>query len=147
MIDNILCEYVDRVMEKSVITEADLHVLQRDILADGATSREVVDVLVALDRAVLTRCEGWNDYLVAIVVDFAVWASRPTGVIDKDAAIWLVTTLSAGNGPTENAMRIAFEVVREAERCDETLMSFAMRRNGGIASASSRREHPAMLLS
>jgi hypothetical protein len=57
-----------------------------------------------------------------------VWTSRPTGVVNRDLAQWLMTTLTVGEGPTSNAMRIAFEVVREAERCDEELISFAMRK-------------------
>ena len=146
MISNILREFVDCVIEKKSITEADLHQLQRVILADGAGNRETVDVLVALDRAIPHRCEAWGEYLVAAVVEFAVWTSRPTGVVEKEAANWLVTTLSAGEGPTGNAMQIAFEIVREADRCDEMLVSFAMRRNGGVASAKMRREHPATLI-
>ena len=36
-----------------------------------------------------------------------------------------MTTLSAGEGPTPTARRIAAEIVREAEGCDETLRTFA----------------------
>jgi hypothetical protein len=147
MISNILREFIENVLDSKCISEEKFHLLQREILVDGATSREVVDVLVALDRAVSDRCEGWNAYLIATVVEFSVWTARPTGIIEKEAANWLVTTLSAGEGPTANAMQVAFEVVREAERCDEMLVSFAMRRGGGIASASMRREHPATLMS
>lgn len=147
MISNILRDFVESVLDKKCISEENLHRLQREILVDGATSREVVDVLVALDRAVSERCEGWGAYLVATVVEFAVWTARPTGVIEKDAANWLVTSLSAGEGPTANAMQVAFEVVREAERCDEMLVSFAMRRGGGVVGSGMRQEHPATLMS
>jgi hypothetical protein len=146
MISNILREFVDNVIEKKAITEADLHQLQRVILADGAVNRETVDVLVALDRAIPQRCEGWSDYLIAATVDFAVWTARPTGIVEKEAANWLVTSLSAGEGPTANAMQIAFEIVREAERCDEMLVSFAMRRGGGATTRKMSREHPATLV-
>jgi hypothetical protein len=147
MITNILREFVDCVIEKKLITATDLNQLQRVILADGVTNRETVDVLVALDRAISQRCEGWSDYLVATTVEYAVWTARPTGIVEKEAANWLVTTLSAGEGPTANAMQIAFEVVREAERCDEMLVSFAMRRGGGAATRKMSREHPATLMS
>ncbi len=85
-------------------------------------------MLIALDRAVSESCSAFADYLVALVVDYAVWESRPTGVIDRDKAHWLVTTLSAGDGPTATAQRIAFEIVREADRCDEALLGFALRK-------------------
>jgi hypothetical protein len=126
MIGHELREFVDRVMDRLVIDAEDVNCLQRDILGEAVVTRDVIDVLVALDRAVPQRCEAFGDYLVALVVDFAVWQNRPTGVIDRDKAHWLVTTLSAGEGPTVTARRIAFEIVREAERCDEALIGFAL---------------------
>ncbi|PZN99435.1 MAG: hypothetical protein DCF30_11875 [Hyphomicrobiales bacterium] len=113
-------------MDCRAIDDEDVKFLQRDILVDGALTRDAIDVLVALDRAVPERCDAFGDCLVALVVDFAVWQNRPTGVIDRDKAHWLVTTLSAGEGPTPTARRIAFEIVREAERCDEALIGFAL---------------------
>lgn len=142
MISNKLREFVDRVLEKKSICETDLADLNRNILADGVADRDTVDVLVALDRAIATRCAGWSDYLVAVVVDFAVWASRPTGVINAEAANWLVTTLSAGQGPNDTAARIAFSIVREAEQCDERLITFAMSRRNGHDQSGHR---PAMV--
>lgn len=126
MIGHELREFVDRVMDCRAIDDEDVKFLQRDILVDGALTRDAIDVLVALDRAVPERCDAFGDCLVALVVDFAVWQNRPTGVIDRDKAHWLVTTLSAGEGPTPTARRIAFEIVREAERCDEALIGFAL---------------------
>lgn len=111
-----------------MIDEEDVKMLQRDIVSDGGVDRDVIDVLIALDRAVSDSCSAFADYLVALVVDYAVWESRPTGVIDRDKSHWLVTTLSAGDGPTVTAQRIAFEIVREADRCDEALLGFALRK-------------------
>jgi hypothetical protein len=130
MIGHELREFVDRVMDHHAIDDEDVKLLQRDILNDGVMTRDIVDVLVALDRAVSETCNAFADYLVALVVDYAVWENRPTGVIDRDKAQWLMTTLNAGDGPTATAQRIAFEMVREADRCDEALIGFAMRRRG-----------------
>ena len=126
MIGHELREFVDRVMDRLVIDDEDVRYLQHDVLGDVVLTRDTIDVLVALDRAVPERCAAFGDYLVALVVDFAVWQNRPTGVVDRDKAHWLVTTLSAGDGPTPTARRIAFEIVREAERCDEALIGFAL---------------------
>lgn len=128
MIRHELREFVDRVMDRRAIDDEDVKMLQREIFADCVMSRDVIDVLVALDRAVPESSASFAAYLVALVVDFAVWESRPTGLIDREKAHWLVTTLSAGEGPTRTAQRIAFEIVREAERCDELLLAFAMRK-------------------
>ena len=136
MMGHELREFVDRVMDHRAIDDQDVKVLRREILNDIVVTRDIVDVLIALDRAVPKSCEAFGDYLVALTVDFAVWENRPTGVIDRDKAHWLVTTLSAGEGPTATAQRIAFEIVREAEHCDELLLSFAFAK-GAAKSAQS----------
>jgi len=133
MMDHELREFVDRVMDRHAIDEEDVKMLQRNILNDIVVTRDIVDVLVALDRAVPQSCKAYADYLVAVVVDFAVWENRPTGVIDRDKAHWLVTTLSAGEGPTATAQRIASEIAREAEHCDETLLAFAFAKGSAKA--------------
>ena len=127
MIKSSLHEFVDRVLESKRISEYDVRILQRSILADGIASREEVDVLVALDRAVGTAHAAWAAYLTGAVVEFVVWTSRPTGIVDADTARWLTASLGCGAGPTETAARIAFEVVKEAERTDEIMLAFAMR--------------------
>lgn len=126
MVSVELRDFVDAVLERRSIDEDDVRKLAREILVDGAINNETIDVLVALDRAVRSTHPNWAEFLVATTVDYVVWTSRPTGVVNRDTAQWLLTSLSIGEGPTENAMRIAFEVVREAERCDELLITFAM---------------------
>jgi len=128
MIGHELREFVDHVMDRRVIDDEDVRILQREILHEVVLTRDIIDVLVALDRAVADKSPLFADVLLAFCVDFSVWESRPTGRIDRDKAHWLVTTLSAGDGPTPLAQKIAFEVVREAESCDEALVSFALRK-------------------
>lgn len=128
MIGHELREFVDHVMDRRVIDDEDVRILQREILHEVALTRDIIDVLVALDRAVADKSPLFADVLLAFCVDFSVWESRPTGKIDRDKAHWLVTTLSAGDGPTPLAQKIALEVVREAESCDEALVSFALRK-------------------
>lgn len=136
MIGHELREFVDHVMDRRVIDDEDVRILQREILHEVVMTRDIIDVLVALDRAVADKSPLFADVLLAFSVDFAVWESRPTGRIDRDKAHWLVTTLSAGDGPTPLAQKIAFEVVREAEACDEALVSFALRKADARISAA-----------
>lgn len=140
MIGHELREFVDHVMDRRVIDDEDVRILQREILHEVVMTREIIDVLVALDRAVADKSPLFADVLMALCIDFAVWESRPTGRIDRDKAHWLVTTLAAGEGPTPLAQKIAFEIVREAESCDEALVSFALRKaDARVAAASSAR--------
>jgi hypothetical protein len=145
MLTNDFRMIVDEALDKKSIDENDVKNMARNVFSDGVASRDQVDVLIALDRAVPVQCIEWGDFLVRNVVDFTVWASRPTGLIDRDAAHWLVTTLSAGDGPTQNAMKIAFEIVREAESCDEALVTFAMRNGEGVKARYSVCERAALV--
>jgi hypothetical protein len=86
-----------------------------------------VDLLLAIDRAVQAADEAWADYLVASVVEFAVWTLTPTGYVGQDTAQWLVTTLSCGDQPTANATRVGFEIVKEAQQVDEILLAFVLK--------------------
>jgi hypothetical protein len=126
MIKNSLREFIDYSLDSGIIGENEVARLHREILPDDLTSREEAEVLVSLDRAVLRKCEMWNDAFVRLLVDFAVWASRPTGKIDREMATWLVTTLGAGSGPTQNGIKAAFEIVREAQQVDDVLTAFVM---------------------
>lgn len=127
MIKISLCEFVDEVMARKSISIDDVHRLNDDVMADGVMTREEADVLIALDRVVTNQCEQWGDTLAALLVDFVVWGARPTGMVRSEDAEWLATSLGAGGGPTKNALRIAFEIVREAHQVDEVLLSFIMR--------------------
>jgi hypothetical protein len=128
MIKNELHAFVDRAVETKRVTAEDVRKLRHNVLPDGFLSREEADTLVALERAVGADPDpSFGAYLVEAMVDFAVWGARPTGYVDRDTASWLVNTLSCGAGPTETAGRIAFEIVREAQQVDETLLAFAMR--------------------
>lgn len=126
MIKNRLRTLVDHILENKIIMDDDVRLLQRDILPDGIVSQEDADVLIALDRAVVSSSDRWADYLVSTVVDYVVWSARPTGYVDEATARWLIGSLNAGCGPTANAVRIAFEVVREAEEVAGTLSAFVM---------------------
>ena len=126
MIKNSLRAFVDAAVEHKRVTKQEVRKLQRYILEDGISSREEADTLIALERAVPAD-PAFAEYLVAAVVAFAVWGARPTGYVDEDTARWLVATLACGDGPTQAARRIAFEIVKEAEQVDEALLAFVMR--------------------
>jgi hypothetical protein len=127
MIKTSLHSFAERIVDARAITAEDVKLLQRAILEDGICTREEGDVLIALDRVSRASDPSWEAVLVAAVVDFAVWGSRPTGYVDQDTARWLAASLACGVGPTDTARRIAFEIVKEAQSVDDALLAFAMR--------------------
>jgi hypothetical protein len=125
MSNNNLAEIVAKTIVKGRISFGDVRRLQRDVLPDGVSSREEVELLLALDRAATRTDRSWTEWLVPAIVDFVVWGERPTGLVEADAASWLTGVLGAGGTPTKAARLIAREIAREAERVDEAVVAFA----------------------
>lgn len=121
-------QFCNHAVSAGTISDEDLLVLQREVLPDGLMTREEADLLIALERAVIGS-DAFADFLVASVVDFAVWGTRPTGYIDRDVAAWLAASLSGRDGPSPVGARIAMEIVREAQGSAESLMAFALEAN------------------
>ncbi|TGD95716.1 hypothetical protein [Methylobacterium nonmethylotrophicum] len=135
MINASLQHFCNRIIAAGAISLEDVRELNRAVLPDGLTCREEADMLFGLDRAVPAADAAFGDWLVAAIVDFAVWGERPTGHIDADAAHWLAASLGCGRGPTATGARIAVEVVREAETNDPALIAFALKANRARAGA------------
>jgi hypothetical protein len=123
MIRQSLRRFVARVLRAKRITFGDVRLLQREVLTDGLSTRDEAEALIALDHAVPKADPAWAGYLVALVVDFAVWGSRPTGSVDEDTARWLAAWLSCET-PSKNLLRIGREVVSEAQDVGAALRSF-----------------------
>lgn len=127
MIRWALESFIHTAMSRGEISRADVHALRRDVLPNGIETRDEADLLIALDRAIHDKDESWSVFMIQTVVDFVVWSSRPTGRVDRETAEWLMASLGCGTGPSETAVAIAFEIVREAEGSDEALVAWVMR--------------------
>lgn len=119
-----LQDFVTKTAAKNRITFGDVRRLQRDVLPDGLASRAEVELLLDLDRRVARADGAFIDWLVAAVTDFVVWAERPTGAVEAEAATWLKELLAAPT-PTKAARRIARQIRAEADRVAEPMVSFA----------------------
>jgi len=124
MIKAQLREYVEQVIEAKEITAQDVRVLLRDVLADGLTSRHEAETLLALDRS-LKADPAWTEAVKALLVDFVVWGSRPTGYVTADDARWLAAALDVGL-PTQTGLAVARAIIDEAEQVDEALFTFLL---------------------
>lgn len=132
MIQDELRAFADDVCETGEMTRADVTRLTELTLETGLVTREEADVVIALDRAVKRADEAaeeaWSELFATLLVDYAVWGARPTGYVDGKTARWLVTAANACGGPSENARRAIARMVQEAQRVDEALLVFVMRR-------------------
>ena len=116
--------FASRVLRTKHMDESDRKTLQRIIFSDGVRSRVEAEVLLQLSRAIKPVDPEWADFVVASIVDFAVWGSRPTGTVNQDTANWLIAALSEG-GATRLTRRIAREIAKEAQNVDPRFAEFA----------------------
>ena len=116
--------FASRVLRTKRMDESDRKTLQRIIFSDGIRSRVEAEVLLQLSRAVRPVDPDWADFVVASIVDFAVWGSRPTGYVDQETANWLIAVLAEG-GSTPLTRRIAREIAKEAQGVDRRFAEFA----------------------
>ena len=116
--------FASRVLRTKRMDAGDRRTLQRIIFSDGVRSRIEAEVLLQLSRAVRPVDPDWADFVVASVVDFAVWGERPSGYVDPDTAKWLVAVLSQ-KGARQLSRRIAREIVKEAQDVDPRVAELA----------------------
>jgi hypothetical protein len=116
--------FASRVLKTKRMDAGDRQTLERVIFSDGVRNRIEAEVLLQLARAVQPADPAWNDFVVASIVDFSVWGSRPTGYVDAAMAEWLIAILSEG-GATALTRRIARAIVAEAQDVDPRLADFA----------------------
>jgi len=115
-----LCVFVTKVTASNRIVFGDLRRLQRDVLPQGASSRQEVETLLSLD-SVGQVDEDWPDYLVETVVQFVLSRSTPPGGVDADTAAWLMEALSAAK--PRSASTIVRAILQEAQHVDEVLLT------------------------
>ena len=123
MFTSELRTFINTVIDNKRITAEDVRHLKTTILEDGIGSRAEADALLALDWTLDTD-PSWAEFLTAVMVDYVVWGSRPTGRVPAETASWLVTAFTCGE-PTGNGVRIARAIVAEAQEVDPELLLFA----------------------
>ena len=134
MFTSELRTFINTVIDNKRITAQDVGHLRSSILENGIGSRLEADALLALDR-MLDTDPSWAEFLIAVMVDYVVWGSRPTGRVPAEKAAWLVTTLTYGE-PTRNGVRIARAIVAEAQEVDPELLLFARWGTSGYMSVA-----------
>jgi len=125
MIGRQLGIFIDRVVEAKSIGREDIGYLTQTTLEDGLASRQEAEALLVLDRTLPAEA-GFADLVVALVVDFVVFGSRPTGTVTREDGAWLAAVLDSGR-PNGTALRIAEAIVAEADGADESLVSFILK--------------------
>jgi hypothetical protein len=125
MVRQKLQYFVGHVTNKKFISESDVKLLQCHVLEGGIFNRQEAEALLALDRTVEAH-ESWAPFYSALVVNFVVRRSLPSGSVSTDDALWLTSALDLG-GPTDTAIQIAYAILDQAQHVDIAILDFIMR--------------------
>ena len=126
MINPSLQVFANKVRKVGRISCGDIKQLQRDILPDGISCHDGAELLLTLERTVSRADRAFSDWLVAMMVDFVVWGTRPTGVVDADTAAWFASFTTSPTG-TRTMRHLAEELGREMEHVAGALPSPPLR--------------------
>src|SRR5436190_1144937 len=88
-----LNDMADEIRVRGRIGFGDVRRLERDILPHGVNCREEAEILIRLDRETARADRAWNEWFVAVMVDYVVWSERPTAIVNEQAAMWLSAAL------------------------------------------------------
>lgn len=121
MIATDLNAFADLVIRTGRVTFGDVQRLHRNVLPDGVSSREEIETLLRIEREVRRYDRSFAAWLVAHVVDYAVWGERPTGVLTEEMSEWLAPLLDKSRPVL---VRIAKEIAAEAQEVGTSLDEF-----------------------
>ena len=109
-----LQHFVTDAAARGRITFGDVRRLDRDYLPGGVSSREEAEMLLELDSRIARADSAWTDWLVAAIVEFAVWSESLVGGSVGGSDEWLKGVLAA-TGRTRAGRKIAREVRRTVD--------------------------------
>jgi hypothetical protein len=111
-----LQDFVTHTTAKDRITFGDVRRLQRDYLPGGVPSCEQAEMLLHLDGQITLTDRAWTDWLVAVIVGFAVANRWPRDAGKSEAVAWLKGALADNGTSTRAGRRIMRELRHQATR-------------------------------
>ena len=99
------------------LTDGELTVIRRAVLADQSLSSFEADAFFAIDRGMADKPEGWTAFFVESLTDYVLYQRRPTGTLDAAKAEWLVA--HANRGCSVTVMALLVNILAEAHQVPE----------------------------
>ncbi|HEY7457937.1 MAG TPA: hypothetical protein VH765_04210 [Xanthobacteraceae bacterium] len=78
------------------INAADVIALLREIYAEGISTRDEADELVAFDHTLADATTEWREFFAETIADHLLLRREPAGQLDTAKAEWLISALSRG---------------------------------------------------
>ena len=117
---------LETLRKRSSSPPSDVKLLECHVLEGGVFNRQEAEALLALDRSLSRRTRAGLGSIRALIVNFVVRRTLPSGTVTADDALWLTSALDLG-GPTATPINIAYAILDEAQHVDIAILDFIMR--------------------
>jgi hypothetical protein len=111
--EQALQHFAKSVLTKGRIGKFDVAALNREVLADGITSRREAEILIELDREITSLHFSWSAFFISTLTEFVVWRCGCAGHVDDDDSKWLLLALG-GDSATDRGMRTLVRISEES---------------------------------
>ena len=113
------------------VTAMDVAWLRREVFSTGEVSREAADELFEVECAGVDKAPEWADLFVEKITRYAVWDTRPNGVVEDAEAEWLIERADAC--ASVNALALLINVLGEARRAPRWFLDAVRARAARLA--------------
>src|SRR5262245_8316541 len=124
-----LQEFVTNTAARSRITFGDVRRLQRDYLPGGVSTCDEAEMLIRLDGSVDRADKAWADWLVAVIVDFALFGEQSIDGVEGGPRQWLKDFLAATGTSTKATRKIGREVRRQVDQAEHVQQTMLLPAN------------------
>ena len=114
---------------RPVLTQEDVTHLRRRVLRFGFVTRAEAEALLEIDAAPCAKPESWAPLFVEALTDHIVWQSRPTGVVSREQAAWLLAR--ADGAKTLTRLALLVNILAEAHQVPASFLAAVKERAAG----------------
>ncbi len=112
---------------KGRIEAYDVILLRKFAFADGVTTRDQADAMIALHRLCPDQCAEWEAFFIESIAAFAVFEEAPVGRLDEQNATWLIHMFSMdGTVASAAELDMLVHAVELATETAESLSTFLL---------------------
>lgn len=118
---------VDKIIDKGMITPADVVALRRCVFADMHVSKHEASLIFSLEEQKLPACKEWHQFYLEALSDIVVRQMQPVGYVTPEIASWLIGRINAdGVVDSESELVLLVKIMNDAYDVPDSLIGYAL---------------------
>jgi len=119
---------IRQLIDKGIVTDADVQHLRHSVYRNGVVNREEARDVFALDQLVKDKPDSWRAFFVEAIADYLVNQEAPRGYISSANAEWLIENVSKdGIVDYRTELELLIKAMELADSVPPKLAAFALR--------------------